>query len=343
MKQGPFITINGRRIGTGFPVYIIAEMGINHNGSFTTAIEMVRAAKSAGADAIKAQILIADRCYTKNSPSYPVFKNAELSHDDWRAVFKEARLTGIDCFATFVDAADLKDFADLVSPAVKISSSCITNIPLLGYVAKLGVPVLVSSGMSDLDDVCEAVRTLRAHGQKDIALLHCTSLYPAPMETLNLRAIKTLAGKFPDIPVGYSDHSRGIMAAALSIALGSTLVEKHFSLDKRAEGPDHCFSADPKEMGELVAAIRSSEAALGRADKIPDPQETVVRGLFRRTVVALRDIPAGEALTPENTGLKRCASTGLPPGEFTNVLGRILRVSVKKDNPITERLFAQRE
>lgn len=341
MRQSPFITINGRRIGQDFPVYIIAEMGINHNGCLATALEMMRIAKSAGVDAIKAQILTADRCYARNSPSYLIFKKAELTHDDWRLVFKEARLLGIDCFATFVDAADLKDFSDFVSPAVKISSSCITNMPLLEYVARLDVPVLVSSGMSNLEEVREAVRVLRAGGQKDIALFHCTSLYPAPMEALNLRAIRTIASEFPDIPVGYSDHSVGTMASVLSVALGSALVEKHFTLNKRMEGPDHHFSADPQEMIELVAAIRSAAVALGHAEKAPDPQEVAVRGLLRRTIVALRDISAGEILTPENTGLKRCACMGLAPGELANVFGRVLRCSIKRDDPITERLFLE--
>ncbi|MDO8662365.1 MAG: N-acetylneuraminate synthase family protein [Candidatus Omnitrophota bacterium] len=341
MEQGPFITINGHQVGPDFPVYIIAEIGINHNGCLSTALEMVRVAKSAGADAVKVQILTADRCYSRNSPSYAIFKKAELTHDDWRLVFKEAQLIGIDCFATFVDVADLKDFSDLVKPAVKISSSCITNMPLLEYVAKLGVPVLVSSGMSDLEEVREAVRVLRAGGQKDIALFHCTSLYPAPIEALNLRAIRTIASEFSDIPVGYSDHSAGIMASVLSVALGSVLVEKHFTLNKQMEGPDHHFSADPQEMIELVTAIRSAAAALGRAEKAPDSQEVAARGHLRRTIVALRDISAGEALTPENTGLKRCGSIGLAPGELANVLGRVLRSSIKRDDPITERLFLE--
>ena len=343
MKQGSFITINGRRVGADFPVYIVAEIGINHNGSLSTALKMVHAAKSAGADAVKVQIFTADRCYARNSQSYPIFKKVELSRDDWRVVFQEARLVGIDCFATFVDVADLKDFSDLISPAVKVSSSSITNIPLLEFMAKLDVPVLVSSGMSDFEEVREAVRVLRTHGQKDIALFHCTSLYPASPETLNLRAIKTLAAEFPDIPVGYSDHSQGITAAAVSVALGSTLVEKHFSLDKHMEGSDHHFSADPQEMSQLVTAIRLTEAALGRADKMPDPQETVRRDFLRRSIVALRDISAGEVLTSENTGLKRAASVGLSSKDLVNVLGRVVQSSVKKDEPITERLFGEKK
>lgn len=333
------IVINGRKIGPGYPVYVIAEIGINHNGRLELALDMVRAAKQAGADAVKFQILTADRCYTKASPSYEIFKKIEFKRSEWKAIFDLARSLGIDCFATFVDRRDIADFAEFTAPAVKVSSSNVTNIPLLESLAELGVPVLLSSGMSELNEVREAVDALRAHGQKEIALFQCTSLYPAPVNSLNLRVIESLRKEFPSCTVGFSDHSQGTLGAVVSVALGATLIEKHFTLDHGLEGPDQHFSCDPREMAELVAAVRGAESALGFSIKAPTAEEKAMRGRFRRTIVALRDIDCGEILSEDNIGLKRSNIAGLEPKYYRALLGRKIKSSVAVDAPVQAKMI----
>jgi len=329
-----YITINGRKIGVGYPVYIIAEIGINHNGSLELALDMIRAAKQCGADAVKFQILTSDRCYTRQSPSYEIFRKIEFKKLEWKIIFDLASSLGIDCFATFVDRRDIVDFSEFTAPAVKVSSSNVTNIPLLESIAQLGVPVLLSSGMSELSELKEAVDTLRAQGQKEIAIFQCTSLYPAPLNSLNLRVIGMLRTEFPDCPIGFSDHSQGILGALTSVALGATLIEKHFTIDRALEGPDQCFSSNPREMTELVEAVRGVEAALGSSVKAPTSEERAVRGRLRRTIVALRNISPGEILSEENIGLKRSNTFGLEPKHYRAVLGRKVKSPLKNDMPL---------
>lgn len=329
-----YITINGRKIGAGYPVYIIVEIGINHNGSLELAFDMIRAAKQSGADAVKFQILTADRCYTRQSPSYEIFRKIEFKKFEWKIIFDLASSLGIDCFATFVDRRDIVDFSEFTAPAVKVSSSNVTNIPLLESIAQLGVPVLLSSGMSEMSELKEAVDTLRAQGQKEIAIFQCTSLYPAPLNSLNLRAIGMLRTEFPDCPIGFSDHSQGILGALTSVALGATLIEKHFTIDRALEGPDQYFSSNPREMTELVIAVREVEAALGSSVKAPTSEERAVRGRFRRSIVALRNISSGEILSEENIGLKRSNIFGLEPKHYRAVLGRKVKLPLKIDMPL---------
>jgi len=329
--SGIYITINGRKIGQGYPVYIIAEIGINHNGSLELAFDMVRAAKQSGVDAVKFQILTAERCYTKQSHSYEIFKKIEFKKFEWKMIFDLARSLNIDCFATFVDCLDIVDFHEFTELAVKVSSSNVTNIPLLENIAKIGVPVLLSSGMSELSELKEAINVLRSHGQREIAIFQCTSLYPAPLDSLNLRSIGTLKVGFPDCPIGFSDHSQGILGALTSVALGATLIEKHFTIDRTLEGLDQHFSSNPCEMKELVTAVRGVEVALGSSVKVPTLEESAVRARFRRTIVALKNISPGEILSDENIGLKRSDIFGLEPKYYRSVLGRKVKLPLTID------------
>ena len=333
--EKPCIHIQSRAIGPGHPVYIIAEIGINHNGDPGLAREMILAAQKCGADAVKFQVVTADRCYTRTSASWEIFRKVEFSREQWGDLFDLCHQAGIAWFATFASVADLEDHAASGCPAFKVSSSNITNTPLIEAMARFGKPVLLSSGMSYLQELHGAVAQLRALGQREIALLQCTSMYPAPFAALNLRVLRTLAEEFPDCPVGFSDHSEGSLAAVVAVAQGAVLIEKHMTMDKAMIGPDHHFSADPEEFASLVRDVRRAQDALGSGQQVPAPEEAAGREKFRRSVVALRDIAAGEVFTAENIGLKRSGAPGLAPDHFKALLGRRTTVGLSRDAVLT--------
>jgi len=330
-----YIEIAGRHIGKGYPTYIVAEMGINHNGDINLALELIRAASEAGADAVKAQIVNANRSYTKNSISYTVFKKAEFTDQQWRRIAEQGKMAGIDVFATFATPSELWQSEKLKLPCVKISSGNITNFPLLKAIARLGKPVLMSTGMGYLSEVDEAVRFLEGNGQQQIGILQCTSLYPTRALEVDLRAIRTLKLAFPKHPIGFSDHTLGIHCAIAAVTLGARIIEKHFTLDQDMEGPDHHFSSDPNELKRLVEAVREVELALGSSAKGPGEREIALRDKFHRSLVASVDIDAGDCLKPENMSAKRSGSPGIAPKYLDIVTGRVAKRRIPRDTPIT--------
>ena len=277
--------------------YLIAEIGTNYNGSVDLALQSIDAAVEAGADAVKFQIISAGRSYCRTSESYPIFKAIELSKGDWGKVIRHAGLKSVDCFATFVTPKDLEDFEGFDFPLFKVSSSNLTNFPLLKTLAKKGRPVLVSTGMSHLEEIREVVSFLRENGLKEIALLQCTSLYPAPMEKAHLRVLQTLKDHFPECTIGFSDHTTGILAA--------------------------------------VQSIREVEKALGSGVKAPSQGEMPYRDTYRRSLVALRNIRAGEVLSDENVGPKRSPVRGLAPRDLEKILGRNIRRDLSEDETLS--------
>ncbi len=327
--------IHERLIGANHPVYVIAEIGINHDGRAQQAMQLVDAAAKAGADAVKFQIITAQRCYSPSSPSYSIFKEVELTKDEWRTIFAHARRAKLDCLATFADGQDLQDYDEFPWPAYKISSSNVTNIPLLKAMAAKGRPVILSTGLSYRKEIREAVDCLKDNGARDIILLQCTSIYPAPPEAVHLNVLKTLREEFFDCLVGFSDHTQGIACAGAAVALGACLIEKHFTLDKKQKGPDHHFSADPPEFAGMVRQIRTVEAALGSPIKEPVLSEITDRPKLRRTIVALRSLKAGQILTSHDIGLKRSVAPGLLPKHFENIVGKIIKNDVLPHEPIT--------
>ena len=329
------MNINGRHIGNGCPTYIIAEIGVNHDGRVDTALELVKQAKGSKVDAVKFQIVTADRCYTKTSASYPIFKKVEFKREQWRQLITYCNDLDIDFFATFADIQDLKEYSEFDLPAIKISSTNLTNFPLLESIAKVNKPVIISTGLSYLSEVEEAVRFLKEKGQSHIAILQCTSLYPAEAKDVNLLAMETLKQVFPNHPVGFSDHTAGMTCAVASVALGAKLLEKHFTLNKDMPGGDHYFSATPDEMKELVEAVREVEAALGSRDKKPTAGEVPLREKWLRSLVALKNIQEGEVLTVDLIGVKRSALRGLEPKFFESALGKKTKKPLYEDDPIT--------
>ena len=329
------IKINNREIGGDNPAYIIAEMGINHNGSLGLAMKMIEGASRSRVDAVKVQIISADESYTRKSKSYSIFKRVELKIEEWRMLVNRARELGIDIFSTFVNTFDLEYAKELDLSAIKISSANITNFPLLEAVAALKKPVLMSTGMSYLSEVDEAVRFLNSHDARQIALLQCTSLYPTQADDVNLRVMETLSRVFPSCPVGFSDHTMGINCALAAVAMEAKIIEKHFTLDRNMEGPDHHFSATPQELKDLVRGVREVEHSLGRGVKAPAEGEVLLREKLQRSIVAAEDIKVGSVLTPENLAVKRALNGGLPIKYLDKIIGRCVVRDIAKDEPIT--------
>ncbi len=328
------ITINNREIGGNNPAYIVAEMGVNHNGRLDVALEMVEEAAKCGVDALKVQIVDADRSYTKNSESYSIFKRVELKIKEWEVIVRLAEKLNIDIFASFSQPKDVKIAEQLALPAIKVSSSNITNFPFLKAVAKVGKPLFLSTGLSYLSEVDEAVRYLEENGNKQIGILQCTSLYPTEHKDVNLLAIKTLQKSFP-YPIGFSDHTLGVSCAIASVALGAKIIEKHFTLDKSMQGPDHKFSATPEELSQMVKSIREVELSMGFSIKRPVADEISLREKLQRSIVVVRNIEKGDILTEDKISIKRSDEKGLEPRYFEIVLGRKARKNIPKDKPVT--------
>ena len=333
--------IGERRIGSSQPCFILAEAGVNHNGHVSLAMKMVDAAADAGADAVKFQTFKADRLASPEAPKadYQVkatgggesqlemLRGLELSEKAHWKILAHARERGILMLSTPFDA-ESADFLDRLGVAAfKIGSGEITNLPLLAHVAAKGKPLILSTGMSYLAEVEEAVRTVRDAGARGLVLLHCVSNYPADPRDVNLRAMRTMADAF-GAPVGYSDHTVGNEVALAAVALGACVIEKHFTLDRSMPGPDHKASLEPAELASLVRSIRVVEQALGHGRKEPTAAEADTARVARKSIIMARDAQAGTVLTEDMLAIKR-PGTGLPPAMLKDVVGRTLRQDVK--------------
>jgi sialic acid synthase SpsE len=328
------ITINDRVIGDGVLPYLVCEAEINHDGSLEKAIKMINAAKECGADAIKFQFIIADNIAEPENPYYKLFKKVELTKEDFIRIKKAADGVGITCFATVPDLSTVEWVPELGFPAVKIGSTNITNLPLLEEVAKLGVPIILSTGMSILDEVRDALNVI---GHDRVILLHCTVGYPIDLSDVNLKMMSNLKDEFQDYNIGFSDHTEGYLAPVLAVSMGAVLIEKHFTLDKNSEGPDHHFSATPQEMKELADHIRNIPVIMGKHKKQPTEKEKKVLKSVRRFVVASRDLEAGTLLNQGDLHLKRINPSvdGIEPKYLHTLRGKRTNRPIKKGEPIT--------
>lgn len=323
--------IGTRLVGDGHPVFVIAEIGINHEGDPDVCLQMVEEAAKAGADAVKLQTIDADENYVPGTESHEIFSRAWISREATAEAFALARSLGMEAFTTCGDITTLS-WVDCLNPSAhKISSGLITHLPLIQAAAETGKPIILSSGMCGTDEIRRAIETAYLGGAKDICVLQCTSIYPASPESLNLRAIRTLSAEF-GIPAGFSDHSVGCRAAALAVAAGASVLEKHFSLDPSRLGFDHRLSLDRSGLTELVAAVREAETMLGKKEKILSEAQRASADRYLRSIVARRDIADGERLTLENTGFMRTQpdKRGLSPANWREVAGgRVVR-SIKR-------------
>ena len=327
-------------------VFIIAEAGVNHNGSVDLALQLIDAAKTSGADAVKFQTFRADRIATRSAEKakyqqrqaadgesqFEMLRRLELDAAAHRRLIDHCRKGGIQFLSSPFDLQSVNLLDTLEIPLFKIPSGEITNLPFLERIAAKGRPVILSTGMSTLGEVEEAVQVLRAGGATEITLLHCVTEYPAPYAEINLRAMQTLKLAF-GLPVGYSDHSPGIEIAIAAVALGAEIIEKHFTLDRSLPGPDHAASLEPKELKQMVAAIRNVESALGDGIKKPALCELPNIPVARKSVVAARALSAGQKLAAADLDIKR-PGTGLSPKLLTVLVGRTLRTNVEPDEVI---------
>lgn len=313
-------------------VYIIAEAGVNHNGSFKLACKLVDAAKTAGVDCIKFQTFKSENLVSQNAKKAEyqkkttgdgsqadMLKKLELSYDEFRALKNYCDKVGI-CFLSTPFDLDSIDFLNSIDmPFWKIPSGEITNYPYLVAIAKTGKPVVMSTGMSEMEEIEATIYVLRENGTKEIKLLHCNTEYPTPFEDVNLRAMQTMRDRF-GLGVGYSDHTKGIEVPVAAVALGATVIEKHFTLDRNMEGPDHKASLEPNELTTMVSSIRHIEKALGDGNKTPSPSEKKNIAVARKSIVAKRIINVGEVLTEDNITVKR-PGIGISPMKWLDVVG----------------------
>jgi N-acetylneuraminate synthase/N,N'-diacetyllegionaminate synthase len=261
-----------------------------------------------------------------------MIKKLELGEDDFKEIYDYAKRRKILFLSTPFDFESVDFLHELGVPAFKVSSTDLTNLPLLEYIAEKGKPIILSTGMGTLGEVEEAVNIIKNAGNEDVILLHCITSYPAKFESLNLRVIRTLREAFK-LPVGFSDHSLGIYAPIAAVALGAVVIEKHFTLDKNLPGPDHKASLSPEELKEMVKAIRLVEKALGDGIKRPTPEEEEIRSVARRSIVAKVDIPKGTVITGEMIAFKR-PGTGLPPKYHNEITGKRAKRNIKADELI---------
>jgi N-acetylneuraminate synthase len=339
------LTIAGRAIGPGEPPYIVAEVSANHRQDFQQAVAIVRAAAEAGADAVKLQTYTADTLTLDcDRPEFRIrgtLWNGRTLHDlygeasmpwEWQPKLRDvARGLGLTLFSTPFDATAVAFLESLAAPAYKIASFELVDLPLLRCVAATGKPVILSTGMATLEEIDEAVQTLRQAQAGPVALLKCTSAYPAGPDDMNLRGIPRLAEVF-GLPVGLSDHTLSTTAAVAAVALGATIIEKHLTLSRASGGPDCEFSLEPAEFRQMAAAVRAAYQALGSAQFGAGPGELDSRRL-RRSLFAVRDIRVGERFTPENVRSIRPAD-GLPPRYLDRVLRATARVDITRGTPL---------
>jgi sialic acid synthase SpsE len=326
------VRIAQKIVGNSRPTFVVAEAGLNHNGSVEVGKELIRRAADVGADAVKFQSYHTDDFVSRKSEYHQLFKSLELSETDFAQLKNFADDCHIIFLSTPLDLRYVEILEKIGIPAFKIASGDLTFTPLLKAVATTGRPVILSTGASTIGEIYEAVSVLRENGCRDLVLLHCLSSYPAPLEEINLRAISTLRDIF-DVPTGYSDHSSGIVVPVAAVALGASLIEKHFTLDKTMSGPDHALSAEPEEFKRMVEAVRAIEKALGDGCKkaMRSEQETRLEG--RRSIVSKSLMKRGDQLDASKMSYKRPAS-GLQPSYAALIAGKRVKTNKNEDDAI---------
>jgi len=340
------IKINDRLIGYGVSPYIIAEMSANHNGDINAAYSIIEAAKSSGADAVKIQTYRPDTITLKSQKEDFVIKGGlwdgrtlydlyEEAHTPWdwhKPLFDHARRVGITIFSSPFDTTAIDLLEDLGAPAYKIASFEAIDLPLIRYAASTGKPMIISTGMADQTEIAEAIDAAKSAGCSDLAILHCVSGYPAPAEDYNLKTIPDMIDRF-GLVTGLSDHTLDNTTAIASVVLGASIIEKHFTLDRNGGGPDDSFSLEPSEMAALCRDTKTAWAALGQVDygRKSSEQGNVQ---FRRSLYFVRDMAAGETITPDCIRSVR-PGYGLPPKYFDSIVGKSVNQTIAKNTPVT--------
>lgn len=337
------MTIQFERWRSG-PVYVIAEIGVNHGGDVGLALQMIDAAKAAGADAVKFQTFTASTLATRSTPKveyqlrstpavqshFDMLQGLELSHAGHGRLFEYCGSIGIDFLSTPYDPESAAFLDRLGVEAFKVASADLVDLRLHERLASIGKPVLISTGMATIDEIKLSTDVYRRSGNFSLVLMHCVSNYPCSDESLNLRALDTLRETFR-LPIGYSDHSRGSVAAIAATALGARVIEKHFTLDRTLPGPDHRASIEPDEFAEFVVALRRTESMLGSPTKACQPEERGMALVSRKSIVLARAVEAGHTLQAEDLTLRR-PGTGLPASSLSGLIGRRTRNGLATDH-----------
>jgi N,N'-diacetyllegionaminate synthase len=339
--------IGPKIISNSQPCYIIAEIGLNHNGKEALAVKLVEEAVKAGADAVKFSRLDSCKLLLKKNDLnlgpedscvqqeqlMNTYQKMELTNEILLKVASYCKKLKVDFLSTPSDEAGVDFLVGMSVPALKIASGDLTDDPFLRYVAKQRLPVILSTGMSTLEEVHHAVALLMEHGCPELAVLHCVSSFPAPLSELNLKVIRTLAREF-DLPIGFSDHTTGIEAAPVAVASGAVIIEKLFTLDKELPGPGHAFSLDPHEMTQMIKVIREIETIMGVEQKIPTEAELEFRKFGRRSIIAKETIEPGTVITETLLVMKR-PGTGISPRDLYKVLGKKAKTRIEADTMIS--------
>jgi len=329
-------------------VFIIAEAGVNHNGCLKTALQMIQVGSDAGADAVKFQTAVPEQVMTKyaakaeyqlestdaGESQLEMVKKIHLPLDAYIKLRKECDKRAIEFMSTGFDEVSLETLKTLDLKRVKIPSGEITNLPYLRYVGRMGKPVVMSTGMATLHEVRSAMNVLLEAGMKkdELTILHCNTEYPTPMEDVNMNAMLTIRDEL-GVAVGYSDHTMGIEIPIVAVALGATVIEKHFTLDRNLPGPDHCASLEPDELKAMITAIRNIERAMGDGVKQPSSSEAKNKPVARKSIVASRAIKVGELFSAKNLTVKR-PGTGVSPMQWDEVIGRPAHRKFSEDDLI---------
>lgn len=326
--------------------YIIAEVGVNHNGSLDLAIRSIEEAKKAGADCVKFQTFKAEQIVTQDSPKasyqlqvtdpgesqYAMLKKLELGISDYVKLLEVCKKTGVDFLSTPYNKEDVDFLEELQVSMYKIASGQLTELPFLQYVARTGKTIYLSTGMGTMAEVCEAVQAIRQEGNDNMYVLQCTTNYPSSIADANIRAMLSIQ-QACKVNIGYSDHVPENYACFAAVALGASVIEKHFTLDRNMEGPDHSSSLDPAAFSDLVQGIRAIEMSLGDGIKKPTAAEKKNMFGMKRSMVVLKDMNTGDTLDETHIGFKRPAN-GLSPNYLPLVIGKKLRRALKKDEPL---------
>lgn len=340
------IEIAGRRIGTGEPPYVVAELSANHNGQLDTALKIVEAAKSAGADAIKLQTYRPDTitldCDSEDfridgglwdgRTLYDLYQEAHMPWEWHAPLFEHAQKLGITIFSSPFDRTAVDLLEDLNAPAYKIASFEAVDLPLISYVARTGKPMIISTGMADAEEIQAAIDTAHESGCNELALLHCVSAYPAPASDYNLRTMSDMMTRF-GLVTGLSDHTLDIATAVASVALGASIIEKHLTLDRHGGGPDDSFSLEPTELAQLCTSARTAWQALGKVDYgLQSSEHGNVK--FRRSLYFVKQLRAGDTITRDAVRSVR-PGYGLAPKHLSEILGRRVTRPIAANSPVT--------
>lgn len=350
----PFITIDGRKIGSEFPPYIIAELSANHNGDINRAFQIMEEAKKAGADAIKLQTYTHDTitidCNSEEfqihgglwdgQSLYELYKGAHMPWEWHKPLFEKAKQLGITIFSSPFDNTAVELLEKLNAPAYKIASFEVIDLPLIKRVAQTGKPIIISTGMANQDEIGDAIRTAKENGCQELVVLHCVSGYPAPAEQYNLKTIKDIAKRF-DVLSGLSDHTIDNATAVTSVAMGACLIEKHVTMNRSGGGPDDSFSLEPHELEALCKDTKTAWKALGKVSyERTEAEKGNVK--FRRSLYVVKDVKTGEELTTSNVRSIR-PGFGLPPKHYENIIGRKAKCDIPRGTALSFDLLETNE